>query len=187
MIENDNSALIAGTAHAPVATACRRWAIVRSVSKALSPDLRLAVMAGDHATIALVEGRQLLGAGWVSHILQQITYRLWSDPRTGELVARATTTYAARRTAFIDALAAHGIPAYGRSGVNVYIEVPEESTTAQALLTKGWALRTGEGYRLNTRQPFLRATTAALQVDDATRLADDLATALRPGRSSRRA
>ncbi|MGI8781718.1 MAG: aminotransferase class I/II-fold pyridoxal phosphate-dependent enzyme, partial [Solirubrobacteraceae bacterium] len=187
VIENDHSALVAGAEHSPVATACEHWAVVRSVSKALSPDLRLAVVAGDPTTIALVEGRQQLGAGWVSHILQQLTHRLWSDPRTDALLARATATYAERRTALINALAEHGIPARGDSGLNVYIEVPEEGTAAQAMLAKGWALRTGEGYRLSAHQPFLRATTAALEPDDTTRLAHDLAAVLRPSRASRRA
>lgn len=185
VIENDHSALVAGAEHCPVATACERWAIVRSVSKAFSPDLRLAVVAGDPSTIALVEARQQLGAGWVSHILQQITHRLWSDPRTEALLARATAVYTDRRTALINALAEHGIAARGRSGLNVYIEVLEEGTAAQAMLTKGWALRTGEGYRLNDRQPSLRATVATLDPDDTRRLAHDLATILQPQRATR--
>lgn len=185
VVENDNSALVAGAPHIPVAPAAARWAVVRSVSKALSPDLRLATMAGDPGTIALVEGRQRLGAGWVSHILQQIAHRLWSHPGTPELIARAAATYTERRAALIEALGGHGIPARGASGVNVYVEVQDEGVAAQALLARGWAVRAGAGYRLDTRQSFLRVTTAALPPPDAVRLAEDLAGVLQGTRGGR--
>lgn len=177
-IDNDYSAVVADTAHAPITTGHRRWAVVRSLSKALGPDLRIAIVTGDALTIAQVDGRQRISAGWVSHILQQITHRLWTDPRTAERIELARTTYADRRRALIDALATHGIRGRGGSGLNVYIEVSREGAVAQALLTHGWAVRPGEGYRLDTRQPFIRVTTAALDEQDAHRFAIDLATVL---------
>jgi len=178
VIEDDHAGPVAG---APALTVCSadtpHWAISRSVSKTLGPDLRLAVVAGDAETIARVEGRQMLGAGWVSHIVQQLIVALWSDPSTVALIARAAETYAARRNALIDALGERGVAAHGRSGMHVWVPVAQETAVVTALLERGWAVMAGEGWRLRT-PPAIRITTAALQADEAEQLAADLAEVL---------
>jgi DNA-binding transcriptional MocR family regulator len=72
LIENDHGGLVAGAPHFPIRRRDGPWAVVRSVSKTLSPDLRPGFAAGDAETIARVHGRQLLGAGWVSLFVQEI-------------------------------------------------------------------------------------------------------------------
>jgi len=139
--------------------------------------LRLAVIAGDALTISRVTGRQRLGAGWVSHILQQVVAELLEDEATLELVERARGEYATRRAALIDALARHGISARGRSGLNVWIPVAEESATVQALMATGWAVAAGERFRLESG-PAVRVTIAALRRDMAVEFAAALAGAL---------
>jgi DNA-binding transcriptional MocR family regulator len=154
------------------------WVSVKSTSKFLGPDLRVALVAGDATTIARVERRQALGVRWVSHLLQRLTLMLWSDPSSGRRFARAADAYTQRRQALIDALAAHELTAYGRSGLNVWIPVREETATVQALAERGWGVAAGERFRLRS-VPAIRVTTSALAPDDAQRFAADFAVALR--------
>jgi DNA-binding transcriptional MocR family regulator len=149
------------------------------VSKSLGPDLRVAVLASDAATHARVEGRQTLGIRWVSHVLQRLVVTLWSDPATTKVLARAAKTYSQRRQALMAALAKRGIEAHGASGFNVWIPVAEESAVVQTLLSRGWAVKAGERYRIAS-PPAIRVTTAALE--DAGDFADALAQALAPTR-----
>jgi DNA-binding transcriptional MocR family regulator len=152
----------------------RRWAATRSVAKALGPDLRLAILAGDPMTVARVQGRQQCGPGWVSHLLQQIVLDLWSDPAVTALVERAGATYARRRARFLRSLAARGIPAGGASGLNVWVPVADETAAVGALLGRGWVLAPGAAYRLPGSAPAIRITIATLSGPECDRLADDL-------------
>lgn len=179
LIENDPAGPVAGTRAAPIAGAPARWAVVRSVSKFLGPDLRLAVVTGDDLTIARMQGRHALGPRWVSHLLQQLALTLWSDPSNGRRLARATDIYAQRRGALVAALGARGITTAAPSGFNVWIPVRAETAVVQALAARGWAVAAGERFRLRSG-PGIRITTSALDVDSARRLADDCAQALRP-------
>jgi DNA-binding transcriptional MocR family regulator len=179
VVEDDHAGPVSGVAALTVCQGRERWAHVRSVSKSLGPDLRVAILAGDPTTVARVEGRQAVGTGWVSHLLQDLVVSLWSDPATDDLLRRAGEEYAARRTALLEALAAHGIVAQGRSGLNVWVPVPEEAAVVAALAHEGWAVRAGERYRLRSG-PAVRITIAALAPRDARRLAASLAGCLRP-------
>ncbi|HSF02567.1 MAG TPA: aminotransferase class I/II-fold pyridoxal phosphate-dependent enzyme, partial [Solirubrobacterales bacterium] len=175
LFEDDHSGPVGG---APLHTLAhrrrRRWAVARSVSKSLGPDHRLAFLAGDATTVARVEGRQHVGCGWVSHVLQQLVAALLRDGRTEQRLADATRTYALRREAMIEALARHGVAARGRSGMNVWVPVPEEQALVAGLASAGWAVRAGERYRLRT-PPGIRITTAGLRPEDARRVAAELA------------
>ena len=174
IIEDDHAGPVAGPEYRTLVDAKReRWAVVRSVSKSLGPDLRIAFLAADPATHARVEGRQHLGMRWVSHLLQRIVVRLWRD----RAPARACRTYAQRRQALIAALAERGIPATGVSGLNVWVPVAEESSVVQALMQGGWAVQAGERYRIASA-PAIRITTASLEPRDAVVLADAIARAV---------
>src|SRR5262249_22616932 len=103
VIEDDYAAAVVGAPDVPLHWASPRWAVVRSLSKVLGPDLRIAPLIGDSLTVSRVEGRQLLGTGWISHLLQQTAANLWSSQETGDLLARARDSYAERRAALAGA------------------------------------------------------------------------------------
>ena len=100
---------------------------------------------------------------------------------TVERLRTAADLYAVRRAALITALDRQGIAARGRSGLNVWIPVPEEVGVVTSLAAAGWAVRGGERYRLKS-PPAVRVTIAALQPHDAVRLAADFAHSLRSER-----
>jgi DNA-binding transcriptional MocR family regulator len=180
LIEDDHAGPVAGVPALTLIEARRaRWAVVRSVSKWLGPDLRLAVLAADPTTTARVEGRQALGYGWVSGLLQGTVAALWSDAKVQRGLRRAAQTYNARRLALIEALQARGVASQGRSGLNVWIPVPDETAMVTALAAHGWAVRAGARYRLQSG-PAVRVTIASLEPHEAARLADDVWRALRP-------
>ncbi len=180
LIEDDHAGPIAGAPAITLIDARRaRWAVARSVSKFLGPDLRVALIAGDAYTVGRLEGRLAIGIRWVSHVLQELVLMLWSRPDTARLLARAEATYARRRTALMDALSKQGIGSTGGSGLNVWIPVQDESNTVQALLEAGWAVAAGERFRLESA-PAIRVTTAALDEQDGRKFAADLARAMAP-------
>jgi DNA-binding transcriptional MocR family regulator len=173
--EDDHLSLVSGSPfHSTIAADRRRWALVRSVSKMLHPDLRLAVVAGDETTIGRLDGRQMLGPGWVSHILQATAARMLNDNGFLGRCELAAHTYRARREAMIDALAERGIRAFGSSGLNVWVPVPEEATVVRALSDAGWLVLAGERFRSATA-PAVRITIATLRDREAPRLAGALA------------
>jgi DNA-binding transcriptional MocR family regulator len=178
VVEDDHGASVAGV---PLHTLCdgstERWAFVRSLSKSLGPDLRMAILAGDAETIARVEGRQIIGIRWVSQILQRLVVALWSEKDGTARLKKAERAYSARREALIAALAKHGVEAHGRSGMNVWIPVPEEAAVAQALLQAGWAVLAGERFRIASG-PGIRVTVSTLEPKDAEKVARDVAAAL---------
>ncbi|MTE22090.1 aminotransferase class I/II-fold pyridoxal phosphate-dependent enzyme [Streptomyces sp. TRM43335] len=160
----------------------RHWALVRSTAKAYGPDLRLAVSTGDDVTIDRVRGRQRLGPGWVSHLLQHTVAALWESRAVDP--ARIADSYGRRRDALIDALARRGVPAYGRSGMNVWVPVPDETGAVARLLRAGWAVAPGARFRIAT-PPGVRLTVSPLSEDGIEPVADAVAEAIRPGEARR--
>jgi DNA-binding transcriptional MocR family regulator len=183
VLEDDHLGPVAGTPwHTLVEPGRERWAAVRSVSKWLGPDLRLAVIAGDETTLARVEGRQSLGPGWVTGIVQRLVARLWSDPAVMAAVARAADVYAERRAALASLLDLPTPP----SGINLWVPVDDEDAAVRALLADGWAVAAGRPYRLSGG-PAIRITTATVDVSEAPRLAEAVRGAAAPPRRTRAA
>jgi DNA-binding transcriptional MocR family regulator len=184
VIEDDHAGPVSGSAAHSVSASLRRWSAIRSVSKSLGPDLRLAVLAGDAVTVSRAEGRQALGPGWVSGLLQETVAELWADRAVSRLLARAAATYGQRRNSLLDALGGHRVAATGRSGLAVWVPVTDELAVTGALLERGWAVAPGQRFRIAT-PPGIRIGTGTLTSQEATRLAADIADCLtrRPRRT----
>ncbi len=179
-IEDDHLGPVAGAPLHTLSGAGNAWATARSVAKALGPDLRLAVLAGDESTVARVRGRQLCGAGWVSHVLQRLVAALWADPGVQAQVREARGAYVRRREALLAELAAAGVSAWGASGLNVWVPVHDEAATIAQMLARGWVLAPGARFKLASGEGAVRMTSATLEPEEARRLAADLAAALTP-------
>jgi DNA-binding transcriptional MocR family regulator len=186
VVEDDHLGPIAGAPRLTLTAGRGRWAAARSLAKSLGPDLRLAVMAGDPDTINRVRGRQAVGPGWVSMLLQRTAVTLWSDPKVRKSLDRATATYRERRERFVAALADRGIAVEAPTGLNVWIPVPDETSVVQALLVEGWAVMPGAPFRLQA-DPAIRVTTSSLKPAEADSLAAALAASLRPSPRTRSA
>jgi DNA-binding transcriptional MocR family regulator len=184
LVEDDHCAGIAGASLHALAGTTRHWAFVRSASKAYGPDLRLAILAGDQRTIERVQGRLRLGPGWVSYLLQDLAVGLWRDKAATRLVHDAEAGYTRKRTLLQTALANHGVTAHGRSGLNVWIPVSDETMAIPRLLSAGWAAAPGTRFRINT-PPGMRITISNLDAAEIDPLAEAIAEAVQAvGRAS---
>ncbi|MCQ8834737.1 aminotransferase class I/II-fold pyridoxal phosphate-dependent enzyme [Streptomyces malaysiensis] len=174
LIEDDHGHGIVDVPLRPLAGGTDHWALVRSTAKAYGPDLRLAVLTGDPVTLNRVRGRQRLGPGWVSHLLQDAVAWLW---RTDAVDAAAVAaSYDTRRAALVRALRERGIAAYGRSGMNVWVPVPDETGAVARLLAAGWAVAPGARFRVAS-SPGVRLTVSPLAADEIAPVADAVAAA----------
>ncbi|WP_330341295.1 aminotransferase class I/II-fold pyridoxal phosphate-dependent enzyme [Streptomyces sp. NBC_00557] len=177
LIEDDHGHGIVDLPLHPLAGVTHHWALVRSASKAYGPDLRVAVLTGDPVTVDRVRGRQRLGPGWVSLLLQRAVTRLWSQGAVDR--AAVAKAYGARRDGLVDALAERGVAAHGRSGMNVWVPVPDETGAVGRLLQSGWAVAPGARFRVASL-PGVRITVSTLTEEDIGPLADAVAAAVRP-------
>lgn len=177
LIEDDHGHAIVDQPLRPLAGTTDHWAFVRSTAKAHGPDLRVALLTGDTITIDRVTGRQRLGPGWVSRLLQRAVVHLWTSGAVD--VQTVADSYGRRREALIQALAERGVEAYGRSGMNVWVPVSDETGAITRLLQTGWAVAPGARFRMSA-PPAVRITVSTLTQDDISALADAVASAVGP-------
>lgn len=183
VIEDDHFSLLSRQPfHSLVAAGHRRWALVRSVSKFLGPDMCLAVTASDPETAERLAMRLTPGTTWVSHLLQRLTLALVTDAATMAAIERAGAHYAARNAAFVQRLSAQGVPAGTGDGLNLWIALPVPArAVSEQLMRRGWLARPGDEFVLAEAGPShrLRLTVHDLDDPDADRLAADVAAAVR--------
>lgn len=179
LIEDDHAAELAGVGLHCLSGSTGSWAFVRSASKPYGPDLRIAVLAGDEATIARVVGRMRIGTGWVSTVLQRLLLALWEKQSVTVGISGAAESYARRRVALRTALSDRGLPAHGRTGINVWVGVPDETRAVSALRDAGYAVAPGSLFRIDS-PPGIRITISPLAETDMDPLADTVLAAVNP-------
>ncbi|MGZ9929694.1 aminotransferase class I/II-fold pyridoxal phosphate-dependent enzyme [Streptomyces sp. NC-S4] len=178
LIEDDHGNGIVDLPLHPLGGVTRHWVLVRSTAKAYGPDLRLAVLTGDAVTLDRLRGRQRLGPGWVSRLLQYAVVELWTSGAVDPVAV--SRSYAGRRDALVEALRQRGIRAHGRSGLNVWVPVVDETVVVTRLLAAGWAVSPGAVFRVETG-PGIRLTVSQLSADEVPGLADAVAAAASVG------
>lgn len=164
VVEDDHAGPIAGAPLHPLGHR-RRWAFIQSVAKALGPDLRLALVAGDDLTLDRVGGRFGIGPGWVSRILQHAVVAMMTDNDVASLLEDAAVEYGRRREALVDALRAKGLAdATGRSGLNVWTTVASEDSAITGAADAGFIVRGGATF--GSARPAVRITVSNLEHED---------------------
>ena len=185
VIEDDHFAMLSSRPyHSLIGPGHRRWALVRSVSKFLGPDMCLAVAASDPGTADRLAMRLTPGTMWVSHLLQRLAHALVTDDGVREEIAAAGAHYAERNAAFAQRLSAHGLPAVAGDGLNLWVRLPVPARTAtERLMRRGWLARPGDEFVLADDDAawHLRVTVHDLDDADAEQLAADVAAAAAEG------
>ena len=161
----------------------RRFALVRSVSKFLGPDMCLAIAATDATTAERLAMRLSPGTTWVSHLLQRLTLTQLTDETVISRIAEAREHYAVRNAAFATRLREEGLDAPATDGLSLWVQLPKPArVVAERLMRRGWLARTGDDFALDERaepSQHLRLTVHDLSDNDAETLIADLVAAVR--------
>ncbi|MDL9979743.1 aminotransferase class I/II-fold pyridoxal phosphate-dependent enzyme [Microbacterium sp. ASV49] len=191
VIEDDHYSMLSRDPyHSLIGADHERWALVRSVSKFLGPDMCLAVTASDPETAQRLAMRLTPGTTWVSHLLQRLTHALVTDDDARARVDAAAIHYASRNDAFARLLTDEGIPTRAADGLNVWVELPVPSRAiTEQLMRRGWLARPGDEFDLESHEGSrrLRLTVHELSDEDARLLARDIAVAVATVAAARKA
>lgn len=152
------------------ATLPDRTVHVRSFSKTLGPDLRIAVLSGSREMVNQVKAFRSFSSGWTSRILQEATAWLIGDAETHEIVANARHIYASRRAALVTALGDKGVMAEPGEGLCAWVPVHSENFAVVTLAARGIAASPGSRFSL-LKEQRLRVTTGVLREEDVERVA----------------
>ena len=189
VIEDDYYSLLSQQPFHPiVGPDHRRWALVRSLSKFIGPDVAVALVASDPDTADRLALRLSPGTTWVSHLLQRIAHALLTDDDARAAISQAGTHYAWRNAAFRAHLSEHGLPVPPGDGLSVWVPVDAPARRVQdALARRGWWVRPGDEFRFADSAAVshrLRLTVHSLTDDEAAGLAADLAAAVAEAREA---
>jgi DNA-binding transcriptional MocR family regulator len=178
IMEDDHFSLMAKTEHysvIPKNTA--HWAIFRSVSKGLGPDLRMAFVAADKESIKRISTRLAPGMSWVSRVLQSFVYTCLTKKEFQQHLAMAKQDCAKRREILLNALTEQGLTASTViDGLNVWLPVGKDcKSTADEFSRKGWLVRSSNSFDIDQTSQAIRVSVQNLEPETAKQFALDAA------------
>ncbi|WP_445335867.1 MocR-like B6 salvage transcription factor PtsJ [Citrobacter koseri] len=181
VIIDDHFALLSSSPwHPVIAPETLHWSVVRSMSKTLGPDLRLAIIASDPATSARLRLRLNSGSQWVSHLLQDLVHACLSDKNYQRTLAQTRQFYASQQQKLACALQRTGLTHAPGDGLNAWLPLKSHSQSIAFMLAKaGWLVREGEVFGVNAPAHGLRITLSTLGDGDINKLAADIHQALK--------
>ncbi len=176
VIDDHFASLATAGYHSVLPRGAARWALVRSFSKALGPDVRVAAIASDAQTAKRLRLRLASGTSWVSHLLQDVVEMTVTRPGFAELMEQARADYARRRQALADALTAEGIGVHAHAdGLNLWVPLERDDAAVVAeLAALGWLVRHGEAFSVQERVHGLRITISDIEPEQCATFAQDL-------------
>lgn len=177
IIDDHFSLLSTEEYHHVVPENTRNWVLIRSTSKFLGPDLRLAFVASDAETSLRLRQRLNAGTNWVSHIIQDMAAGYLNSPHFLSNVQGTRERYAVQRALLVRALQSHGVALSDRhDGLNVWVPLTGRSDPVVMMMAqRGWLIRGGEAFTLNKTGSGLRITVAELDAEDILPFAKSLA------------
>ena len=166
----------------------QRWALVRSLSKFIGPDICVALVASDQETASRLALRLSPGTTWVSHLLQRIALAQLTDASARALIEQAAGVYADNNEAFVRALAERGVhvgvgstgagAVRAGDGISVWVPVKAPAAEVAARLARhGWTVRPGDEFGLTeggTASRHIRVTVHELSESQVEAFVTDL-------------
>ncbi|MCB2130567.1 MAG: PLP-dependent aminotransferase family protein [Rhodobacteraceae bacterium] len=134
---------------------------VRSFSKSLGPDLRMAVLGASESIVEQIQSYRSFSTGWTSRILQASVAWLLNDADTRAAVGHAGKLYAERRNALAGELRRRGIDVGDGGGLCLFAPVQSETFALITLAAHGIAAISSDNFALEP-SGHIRCATSRL-------------------------
>lgn len=141
----------------------KHWALIRSVSKYLSPDFRFAFVCCDAETSHNLHRKLNAGSTWVSHIIQEMVYQLFNSKDFAKTITRAKDYYQQQNQKLVQYLQQLDLPCAAHyDGLNVWLPLPHADKVSHILQQQGWLVRSGQDFKVNQDIAGIRISTAEM-------------------------
>jgi DNA-binding transcriptional MocR family regulator len=148
---------------------------IRSFSKAIAPDMRIAVAATRSTLRAMLAEAKAFADGWSPRLAQRALARALADDELNQMLGDARQAYAARRMNIMQGLAGlvelGGRVFAGQDGVNVWVSPPpgvDSSEVIEHAAAGGTLMSSGEPFFIRPgRSDVLRLSVGAITADQA--------------------